>query len=217
MSSFNSPRDRLTLSKTRACYNARCGYTRKIKVSLTTVEWLSRFVSLHNIGPVRVRTVMLPDVINDFASSPGEYTSKRTIKIALQYVRWLRMLKTKGLVFLHMPAFLYPTGVKDINPTTTPVEITLKKLSSFASVWQRGVVTAPTRKTTHLCDVTTIRPTRHLRFWRRQNSRWRHRSSKRNGGPLYLVFYFTTRSVHLRSRLLPKGSLHTWVYCRIRV
>ena len=43
------------------------------------------------------------------------------------------------------------------------VEITLKKLASFSSIRQRGVVMARNRKGHLYCDVTTIRQTRYFR------------------------------------------------------
>ena len=46
------------------------------------------------------------------------------------------------------------------------VEITLRKLVSLASIRLRGTVMAANRKRHSYCDVTTIRQTRHFRFWR---------------------------------------------------
>ena len=53
------------------------------------------------------------------------------------------------------------------------IEIALKKLVSLASIRLRGTEMAANRKRHSYCDVTTIRQTRHFRFWRRQISRWR--------------------------------------------
>ena len=62
------------------------------------------------------------------------------------------------------------------------VDITLKKLVSLASIRLRGIIMAANRKRHSYCDVTTIRQTRHFRFWRRQISRWRRRWSRQTGG-----------------------------------
>ena len=70
------------------------------------------------------------------------------------------------------------------------VEITLTKLVSLASIRLRGTEMAANRKRHSYCDVTTIRQTRHFRFWRRQISRWRRRWSRQTGGPLSLVYFF---------------------------
>ena len=50
------------------------------------------------------------------------------------------------------------------------IEIALKKLVYLASIRLRGTEMAANRKRHSYCDVTTIRQTRHFRFWRRQIS-----------------------------------------------
>ena len=65
------------------------------------------------------------------------------------------------------------------------VEITLTKLVSLASIRLRGTEMAANRKRHSYCDVTTIRQTRHFRFWRRQISRWRRRWSRQTGGTAF--------------------------------
>ena len=56
------------------------------------------------------------------------------------------------------------------------VEVTLKKLASFASIRLRGVHSnggKPEDAPKQYRDAATVRQTRRLRVWRRQISRWR--------------------------------------------
>ena len=66
------------------------------------------------------------------------------------------------------------------------IEIALKKLVSLASIRLRGTEMAANRKRHSYCDVTTIRQTRHFRFWRRQISRWRRRWFRQTEGDRFL-------------------------------
>ena len=47
------------------------------------------------------------------------------------------------------------------------------------------------------CDVTTMRQTRHFRFWRRQSSRWRRRRSRQTGGGGGAFFHFLLLSFNV--------------------
>ena len=106
---------------------------------------------------------------------------KKNNKRALQSARWLTMLKPVDAILTHayIPS---PTGVKCVNPTA----IALKKLVSLASIRLRGTEMAANRKRHSYCDVTTIRQTRHFRFWRRQISRWRRRWFRQTEGDRFL-------------------------------
>jgi hypothetical protein len=66
------------------------------------------------------------------------------------------------------------------------IEIALKKLIYLASIRLRGTEMATNRKRHSYCDVTTIRQTRHFRFWRRQTSRWRRRWFRQTEGDRFL-------------------------------
>ena len=66
------------------------------------------------------------------------------------------------------------------------IEFALKKLVSLASIRLRGTEMAANRKRHSYCDVTTIRQTRHFRFWRRQISRWRRRWFRQTEGDRFL-------------------------------
>ena len=66
------------------------------------------------------------------------------------------------------------------------IEIALKKLVYLASIRLRGTEMAANRKRHSYCDVTTIRQTRHFRFWRRQTSRWRRRWFRQTEGDRFL-------------------------------
>ena len=73
------------------------------------------------------------------------------------------------------------------------IEIALKKLVSLASIRLRGTEMAANRKRYSYCDVTTIRQTRHFRFWRRQISRWRRRWFSQTEGDRFLpsTYFFS--------------------------
>ena len=66
------------------------------------------------------------------------------------------------------------------------IEIALKKLVYLVSIRLRGTEMAANRKRHSYCDVTTIRQTRHFRFWRRQISRWRRRWFRQTEGDRFL-------------------------------
>ena len=65
------------------------------------------------------------------------------------------------------------------------IEIALKKLVYLASIRLRGTEMAANRKRHSYCYVTTIRQTRHFRFWRRQISRWRRRWFRQTEGTAF--------------------------------
>ena len=144
----------------------------KHKVSLT-VKWLTRVASLPIIAPGR--SVMVPEVTGYgkgvSVPSPDEDTwENNTIKRALQYVRWLKTLKLAGamLTYVHMSS---PHWRQRHQPHSDYT----KETGIASSIRLRGVVMARNWKGHTYCDVTTIRQTRHFRFWRRQISRWRRR------------------------------------------
>ena len=65
------------------------------------------------------------------------------------------------------------------------IDIALKKLVYLASIRLRGTEMAANRKRHSYCYVTTIRQTRHFRFWRRQISRWRRRWFRQTEGTAF--------------------------------
>ena len=101
---------------------------------------------------------------------------------------------------------LHHSGVKCVNPTAMrSVKITLTKQVSLASIWLCGIVMARNRKRHSYCDVSTIRQTRHFRFWRRQISRWRRRWSRqtgRGGGAFFCLLFLSFNVCNMRYYML---------------
>ena len=78
------------------------------------------------------------------------------------------------------PYSFTPLASKALIPQRCGRDYT-KETGISSSIRLRGVVMARNRKGHPYCDVTTIRQTRHFRFWRRQISRWRRRWYRQTG------------------------------------
>ena len=110
----------------------------------------------------------------------------KTIKRALQCVRWQNTLKPIGAVLTNA-RIISPHWCQRHKPRSDAVEITLKKLAYLASVRLRGVKMEPHRKTmTHLLwrhDHTADAPSSFLAT-----------SDFQDGGRLSSVFFFPSMS-----------------------
>ena len=138
---------------------------------------------LYNFGPAQ--SVMLPEVVNCGQVSiiaRRSHLKKSKIKRVLAYLRW-------------------QTSFTPLTPKS-PIPQRYSGDYSKETGWHLlpAFGCAPYkwrlfgRRHTY-CDVTTITQTRHLRFRRRQISRWRRRWSKINGViGFFLLLFFPPRS-----------------------
>ena len=178
-----------------------------IDIFISSYYWFSRLYCTKWLHSLKTR---LHPLSNDCSASPdfkssclvGQYwcqvlsamclcifTRRRHLrknnKRALQCARWLTMLKLVDAILTHayIPS---PTGVKCVNPIAMRSRSHLRNwylLPAFGCAAQKW---RQTGRGVFYCDVTTIRQTRHFRFWRRQISRWRRRWFRQTEGNRFL-------------------------------
>ena len=90
-----------------------------------------------------------------------------------------------------MSTFLHPHWRQRRKPHSYTVEITLKNCYLLPAFAARGCNCAkPEKASRQYCDVTTIRQTRHFRFWRVRFQDGDAVDQDKLAGPLSSVFFF---------------------------